>query len=165
MENIFERIVIFIYAFAGILLFVVAFSIMGLSIWNIAIHFKPVEALRAALLNAVGAVVISIAIFDVARYVFEEEVFKKKKDGRRSPVAATETLKKMFVIISIAISLEGLVYIFKSGTEDISLLIYPAIIIMTAILAMVGLCVYQWISAKADTVLSISANNKKKRTE
>jgi hypothetical protein len=57
------------------------------------------------------------------------------------------------------------VYIFKSGTEDISLLLYPAIIIMTAILAMVGLGVYQWLSAKADTALSISANNKKKRTE
>jgi hypothetical protein len=147
--------VTFIYAFAGTLLLAVALVIMGLSVWNIAIHFKPVEALRSALLNGVGAVVISIAIFDVARYVFEEEVFKKKKDGRRTPVAATETLKKMFVIISIAISLEGLVYIFKSGAEDISLLIYPAIIIMTSVLAMVGLGIYQWLTAKAEKSLSI----------
>jgi len=161
MENIFERIVTFIYAFAGTLLLFVALAIMGLSVWNIAIHFKPVEALRAALLNGVGAVVISIAIFDVARYVFEEEVFKKKKDGRRTPVAATETLKKMFVIISIAISLEGLVYIFKSGAEDISLLIYPAIIIMTSILAMVGLGIYQWLVAKSERATPISPNNKR----
>ncbi|MHC4270635.1 MAG: hypothetical protein ACYSTS_19565 [Planctomycetota bacterium] len=154
MENIFERIVTFIYAFAGTLLLSVALVIMGLSVWDIAIHFKPVEALRAALLNGVGAVVISIAIFDVARYVFEE-----------TPVAATETLKKMFVIISIAISLEGLVYIFKSGAEDISLLIYPAIIIMTSVLAMVGLGIYQWLTAKAEKTLSIPDNVNKKVTE
>jgi hypothetical protein len=61
----------------------------------------------------------------------------------------------MFVIISIAISLEGLVYIFKAGAEYISLLIYPAIIIMTSVLAMVGLGIYQWLTAKAEKSLSI----------
>ena len=60
------------------------------------------------------------------------------------PVAATETLKKMFVIISIAISLEGLVYIFKAGAEDISLLLYPSLVIITSVLAMVGLGLYQF---------------------
>jgi hypothetical protein len=165
MENIFERIITFIYALAGTLLFAVALTTMGLSVWNIAIHFKPIDALTVSLLHAVGAIVISIAIFDVARYVFEEEVFKKKKDGRRSPVAATETLKKMFVIISIAISLEGLVYIFKTGTEDISLLLYPAIIIVTPVLAMVGLGIYQWLAAKAKAELFVLPNNKRKVTE
>jgi hypothetical protein len=94
MENIFERIVTFIYAFAGTLLLVVALVIMGLSVWNITIHLKPVEALRAALLNGVGAVVISIAIFDVARYVFEEEVFKKKEGWSSHPSSVNRDFEK-----------------------------------------------------------------------
>lgn len=153
------------YALAGSLLFFVALLIMGLSVWNVVINFSPFEALTVPLLHAIGAIVISIAIIDVARYVFEEEVLRKAQGSLSDKVAATETLKKMFVIISIAISLEGLVYIFKAGTEDISLLLYPAIIIMTSVLAMVGLGVYQWLTAKAEKSLSISSNINKKFAE
>jgi hypothetical protein len=66
----------------------------------------------------------------------------------------------MFVIISIAISLEGLVYIFKAGAEDISLLLYPALVIVTSVLAMVGLGLYQWLVSKAVTAPTISPPNK-----
>jgi type IV secretory pathway TrbD component len=160
MEKIFERIVTSIYALAGTLLFAVALITMGLSIWDVATHFTSVEALTAPLLHSIGAIVISIAIIDVARYVFEQEVLKHKQDEWGPPVAATETLKKMFVIISIAISLEGLVYIFKAGAEDISLLLYPALVIVTSVLAMVGLGLYQWLVSKAVTAPTISPPNK-----
>ena len=117
MANIFERIVTYVDALAGTLLYFVVLVIIGLSIWNVFTHFTPVEALTVPLLHAIGAIVISITI-----------------------------------------SLEGLVYIFKAGAEGISLLLCPAFIVMTSILAMVGLGIYQWLAAKADTALSISAN-------
>lgn len=159
MEIIFIRFVTLIFLLAGTLLFAVALITMGLSIWDIATHWKNIEDLKTALLNAIGAIVISIAIIDVARYVFEQEVFKYKKNSRSAPVAATETLKKMFVIISIALSLEGLVYIFKAGAENISLLIYPSVVIFTSVAAMIGLGVYQWLVAKAEALLSSSPKN------
>lgn len=141
------------FALSGTLLFLLALATMSLSVWDVATHLKPIEALSAAILHSVGAVIISIAILDVARYIFEQEVFRRKKEGKDCPVAATETLKKMFVIISIAISLEGLVYIFKAGTSgDISLLLYPAVVILTSVLAMVGLGIYQWLAAKAEAI-------------
>jgi uncharacterized membrane protein YbaN (DUF454 family) len=152
MENIFERIVTSIYAIAGTLLFAVAVITMGLSVWDVATHFTSVEALTAPLLHSIGAIVISIAIIDVARYVFEQEVLKPKLEDWRPPIAATETLKKMFVIISIAVSLEGLVYVFKAGAEDL--------VIITSVLAMVGLGLYQWLVAKAEIAPSISTDKK-----
>lgn len=159
MENIFERFVTGIYMFAGALLFAVALITMGLSIWDIATNWNNIEGLKAALLNSIGSIVISVAIIDVSRYVFEQEVFRHSKNSGSSPVAATETLKKMFVIISIAISLEGLVYIFKAGAENISLLIYPSVVILSSVAAMIGLGIYQWLAAKADELLSSSPKN------
>ena len=159
MINFFERFVIGIYTFAGALLFAVALITMGLSIWDIATHWNNIEGLKAALLNSIGSIVISVAIIDVSRYVFEQEVFKHSKNSGGSPAAATETLKKMFVIISIAISLEGLVYIFKAGAEDISLLIYPSVVILSSVAAMIGLGIYQWLVAKAEALLSGSLKN------
>jgi hypothetical protein len=100
------------------------------------------------LLQAVGAIVIAIAIIDVAKYLFEEEIFRSKE--LRSPTEARKTLTKIFVIISIAVSLEGLVFIFKAGTTDIKSIIYPAFLIITSILAMVGLGIYQKLSVQAE---------------
>jgi hypothetical protein len=45
--------------------------------------------------------------------MIEEEVFKDKE--LRNPAEARKTITKIMVIISIAVSIEGLVYIFKAG--------------------------------------------------
>tara|TARA_B100000029_G_scaffold387472_1_gene383488 strand:+ start:6561 stop:6743 length:183 start_codon:yes stop_codon:yes gene_type:complete len=54
------------------------------------------------------------------------------------------------VIISIVVGIEGLIYILKAGTADITLLIYPAILIITSVFLMIGLGVYQKISLQAE---------------
>ena len=50
------------------------------------------------------------------------------------------------VIISIAVSIEGLVYVFKAGTKDVTLLLYPASLILVSAFLIVGLGVYQKLS-------------------
>jgi hypothetical protein len=50
--------------------------------------------------------------------MMEEEVFVNKQ--LRDPEEARRTITKIIVIITIAVSIEGLVYIFKAGTKDIS---------------------------------------------
>ena len=104
------------------------------------------------LLESIGAVVIAIAIIDVAQYMFEEEILRHKE--LRSPKEARMTLTKIFVIIAIAVCLEGLVYVFKAGKEDLTLLIYPAALIITAVLSMVGLGIYQKLSVRTEKEVS-----------
>jgi putative exporter of polyketide antibiotics len=148
IKKIFTRLFTIIYLMAAFLLVLIAILIIGWSIWEIFANFRLGEELIKNTLHSVGAIIIAVAIIDVAKYMFEEEIFRSKE--LRSPEEARKTLTKIFVIISIAVSLEGLVYIFKAGTEDISLLPYAASLIVTAILAMVGLGIYQKLSIRTE---------------
>ena len=60
----------------------------------------------------------------------------------RDPEEARRTITKIIVIITIAVSIEGLVYIFKAGTKDITLLLYPALLIVVSAILIVALGVY-----------------------
>ena len=146
--KIFSGLITLVYAVVAFILVGISLLIMYWSVWNIAADFTIYEDLIGNILQSVGAIVISIAIIDVAKYIFEEEIIRSKE--LRSPAEARKTLTKIFVIISIALSLEGLVYIFKAGAKDITLLPYPALLIVTAVLSMVGLGVYQKLSMRVE---------------
>ena len=73
------------------------------------------------------------------------------------------TLTRVFVIISISLSLEGLVYVFRAGEIDISLLPYPAVLILTSILTMVALGHYQKNSVVTENDLLIDSYAKTDR--
>ena len=95
-------------------------------------------------LEAVGGVIIAVAILDVAKYMIEEEVLRSKE--LRSSKEARETLTKITVIVAIAVSIEALIYIFKAGAEDIRLLVYPGFLLICVVLLIVGLGIYQKLS-------------------
>lgn len=101
-----------------------------------------------SLLDFAGYLIISVAIFDVGRYVLEEEVFRDRE--LRSPREARQSLTKFMVIIVIAVTLEALLSVIRAGTDDISLLIYPAILFFVATLLLVGLGVFQRLSVAAE---------------
>lgn len=71
---------------------------------------------------------------------------------------------KMFIIIAIAIGLEGLVLIFKAASDDVLLLICTTIVAIASVMAIVDLGIVMWFAAKTDAVLvqSIVPNNKAK---
>ncbi len=111
-------------------------------------NFSLKKEFILTILQSVGTVIISIAILDISKYLIEEEVFRNKE--LREPEEARRTLTKIMTIITIAVSVEGLVYIFKAGAEDLALLIYPALLILTAVLVIIGLGVYQKLSASVE---------------
>ena len=126
--------------------------IMGWSVYEVFAHIISTPKLDKQfipiMLQSVGAIIISVAILDVAKYMVEEEVLRSKE--LRSLKEARETLTKIMVIVAIAVSIEGLVYIFKAGAEDIRLLIYPAFLIIATVFIIVGLGVYQRLSVNAE---------------
>ncbi len=94
-----------------------------------------------ALLDAIGLIVIGMAVFDVSKFLLEEEVLSGS--GTKSPAKQRETLLKFLVIISIAVSLEALVFVFVAGKKDIAMLIYPTFLLIASVFVVVGLGIYQ----------------------
>ncbi len=111
------------------------------------------DKLVVTLLDSVGLTVIAIAVFDVVKYLMEEEVLRDRE--LRSPKEARQTLTKFLVIICIAVSLESLVFIFGAGRTHVDLLIYPTVLLAVTVLLIVGLGLYQ----------RLSLDSEKKKTE
>jgi len=101
-----------------------------------------------ALLAAVGYTVIALAVFEVAKYLLEEEVLHRSE--MRFTGEARRGMTKFISTIAIAIFLEALVLVFATGTEDPSLMLYPTLLLFAGVALVVGLGVYQRLSALAE---------------
>ncbi|MEJ2181292.1 MAG: general glycosylation pathway protein [Gammaproteobacteria bacterium] len=131
----------FFYGLIGLSLAVISLTIMVVALWDIWVSVHEKTLLVNALLDAIGLIVIGMAVFDVSKFLIEEEVFNT--GGSKTPIKQRETLLKFLAIIAIAVSLEALVFIFDAGKKDISTLIYPTFLLISAILVVIGLGVYQ----------------------
>ncbi len=149
--RIFEVLASFIYLIAAVGLTVLSFCIMAWSVYETVVALMDFSLLITQILESIGAIIISIAVLDVAKYLIEEEVTRNKE--LRSPSEARKTITKIFVIISIAAGMEGLVYIFKAGDQDISLLIYPGLLIFFSSLSIVCLGIYQKLSIDVEETI------------
>jgi uncharacterized membrane protein YidH (DUF202 family) len=130
-----------VYGLISLSLGLISLSMMVVALWGIWISIYEKTLLVKALLDAIGLMVIGMAVFDVSKFLVEEEVFQS--GGAKSPAKQRETLIKFLVIISIAVSLEALVFIFDAGKKEISNLIYPTFLLIAAVLVVVGLGAYQ----------------------
>lgn len=130
-----------IYSLIGISLGLISLTMMAAALWGIWVSLHEQTALVKALLDAIGLIVIGMAVFDVSKFLLEEEVLSSS--GAKSPAKQRATLIKFLVIIAIAVSLESLVFIFDAGKKEISDLVYPTFLLIAAVLVVMGLGVYQ----------------------
>jgi hypothetical protein len=137
-----------LYFIAILLLFSIALILMAYSIWELLSNLTLKEHLIQNILQAIGATIVAIAIIDVAKYLVEEELFRERE--LRSPGEARKTLTKIITILIIAIGLESLVYIFKAGMSDVSLLLYPGLLFIGSTFALVALGLYQKLSVTTE---------------
>jgi hypothetical protein len=101
-------------------------------------------------MNGVGLLIVSLAIVDVAKFVVEENVVRERE--LRSPGEARRSLTKFMTIIIIALSLEAVVGIFEAGREkNFEEMLYPAAVMAAAVLALVGLGAFQFLSRLAQS--------------
>lgn len=106
------------------------------------------EDIGLALLRGVGYLVISIAVFEVAKYFVEEEVVRRRQ--MRTPTDARRSLTNFISTIAIAVFLEALVIVFYVSQNDVSTLIYPSALLLTAVGMILGLGLYQRMSAAVE---------------
>lgn len=138
-----------LFTLVSVILMGLALALVGYSVWQLRAVFGPDKPdIAAELLDAVGYVVIAIAVFDVAKYLLEEEVLR---DGDlRDAAEARRSLTKFISVIAIAILLEALVMVFQVGKKQVSDMIYPTLLLLAGILMIVGLGVFQRLSVAAE---------------
>ncbi|MGA0562997.1 GNAT family acetyltransferase [Ancylobacter sp. VNQ12] len=104
--------------------------------------------LHQALLEIVGYLIVAIALFDVAKYFFEEEVPAGRE--KRTAADTRRGLTKFVSTIIIALFLEALVLVFETAREDAAHVAYPAILVAAACLTLVVLGLFQRLSASTE---------------
>lgn len=137
-----------VYVLVTVVLTIIALTLIGYGIWHAVDAVLSGGDVVSELLNSIGLIVISLAVLDVSKYLMEEEVLRDRE--LRSALEARQTLTKFMVIICIAVSLEAVVYISRAGSENLHNLIYPAILLLSAVAVMVGLGAYQKLSGEIE---------------
>jgi hypothetical protein len=136
-----ERISRTWFAIVGGILIALATGLVLVGVFQVAISIWTLGSVHQQLLTAVGYTVIAVAVFDVAKYILEEEVIRERElrqvgEVRRSLTRFTST-------ILIAVFLEAIVLIFKVAEEDVALTIYPAVLLFAGVAMLVALGGFQ----------------------
>src|SRR6185436_20833003 len=144
-RSIIEALSRLAFACASIVLMAMSFGLVIYGGIEVAVGIGTSrEDGSTALLSAIGYVVIAMAVFDVAKYFVEEEVIRGRE--MRNATEARRSLTKFVSTIAIAVFIEALVLVFRQGGQDVALILYPAAILVTGILIILGLGVYQRLS-------------------
>ena len=160
LERTMEMLSRFAFASASLVLMAMSFALViygGVEV--VLAAWSSWKDASGALLAAIGYVVIAMAVFDVAKYFIEEEVIRGRE--MRSAAEARRSLTKFISTIAIAIFIEGLVIVFQASKTELSTMIYPTALLLTAIIIVVGLGIYQRLSA--DVEEKVDEESKPKR--
>ncbi len=119
----------------GLLLFVISLVLIAswllicwVAIYNLFfIDRSNADELGKNIINSISLVVVAIAIIDVAKYMIEQEVI-----GTSQTIEdVRHKLLKFCSVIFVAIMLEALLAVFIATKQDISLLLYPSLLILS----------------------------------
>lgn len=134
-----------VFVVASVILMLLASGLIAYGTYQAVVSvFAPERDIAATLLDAVGYVVISIAVFGVAKYLLEEEVLRERE--MRNATEARRSLTKFISTIAIAVFLEALVMVFQVGKQRVSDMVYPTLLLLAGIGLIVGLGVFQRLS-------------------
>jgi hypothetical protein len=135
----------------GLIAIVLALFALLMTVYGVGEAVRSVFAWQdfgQGVLRGVGYIVVAVAVFEVSKYLVEEEVMRSHE--MRSAAEARRSLTKFVSTISIAVFLEGLVTVFRVSQESVPLLLYPAAIMITGTILILGLGLYQRLSVMVE---------------
>jgi hypothetical protein len=137
------------FTVASFILMVLAVALSAYAIYDLAVSLSVSLAEGGeGLLRAIGYMVIAIAVFDVSKYLAEEEVVRGRE--LRAASEARRSLTKFISTIAIAVFLEGLVTVFRVSKTNVPDMVYPTLLLLVGILIVLGLGAYQRLSASVE---------------
>ena len=139
--TLFSRLLYTIISFA---LLGASIVLIGVAVWRTSQGFWTGDGALDTMLDAIGLVIIAVAVADVGKFLFEEEVVADRE--MRRPAEARGSLTKFMSIMIVALSLESLVLIAKTSRETMGDVVYPGLLMLLAVLALVGLGLFQKLS-------------------
>lgn len=135
------------YILASLIFTLFSIALFVFAIWDVWNSLGKSADLIFVILDSVGLLIVAVAVFDVAKFLMEEQVLRQKEV--RTPEESKKQLTKFMTIIAIAVSLEALVTVFEASKTDITTLIYPTLLLLAAVAIVVGLGYYQKLSTAA----------------
>ncbi|WEX11007.1 hypothetical protein [Chelativorans sp. AA-79] len=152
MKKVYETVALGYFALATTTLLLSAILLVSFAVWEVAASVfasdaEIVDRVRS-LLDGIGLMIIGFAVVEAATFIAEEELFRKRE--LRSTRESRRSITKFITIIVIAASLEALVMVFKTSREQIPEVIYPAALFASAMVALVALGLYQWLSSRVE---------------
>ena len=145
MREIYLKLSVAYFFAATVLLMVLSFLLFGMAVWEVAINLLS-ENRADAVLGAISLLVIGFAVVETAKFIAEEELFRKRE--LRSSTESRRSLTKFVTIIVIAATLEALVMVFQATRKGPELVVYPAGLLAAAMFALIALGAYQWLSSR-----------------
>jgi len=152
MTHLLERLSRALYITAGVVLMALAVALQAVALTIVGSSLLSLDRSVAtqSMLDAIGLIVLGVASLEIAKYLFDEEVFRDRQLHRADE--ARRTLNKFMTTIIIALSLEGLVFVFEARTHGEGYLISAAVILLVDTLMFVGLALFQWLIRRAETI-------------
>ena len=121
-----------LFACAAILLIVIAARMGGLAIIN-GMDWSAAQTI----IEAMGLLAAAVVALQIAETIIKEEVMRDADIS--TPTRVRRFLSRFFVVVIVALAIEGLVATFKALHEDPSQLPYAA-----SLLASVGILLAAW---------------------
>lgn len=143
--DIMSRIV---FGLAAGILMLLAIFLAGSAVVQFVLALWTGKDVEIAALTGIGYEVVAIAVFDVAKYLIEEEVVRGRE--MRAASEARRSLTRFISTIAIAVFLEALVTVFRVSQTNVADMVYPTMLLVAAILLVLGLGVYQRLSATVE---------------
>jgi predicted phage tail protein len=163
IERGFEALSRVLFVLVALALYSLALSMILAGAWQLLLGAFGGQIGIYNMMNGVGLLIVSLAIVDVAKFVIEENVVRERE--MRSPAEARRSLTKFMTIIIIALSLEAVVGIFEAGREkNFAQMVYPTIVMAAAVLALVGLGLFQFLSRRSQREAAHGADDADART-
>lgn len=147
--NAFDYVARTVFALAGAALMLLALGLVfvaGAQVMQSG--WPPTVETGRVLLDGVGYTIIAIAVFDVGKYLIEEEAIRGRE--MRQAGEARQSMTKFITTIAIAIFLEALVTVFDAGKSDPAKMLYPTLLLLAGVALIVGLGIFQRLSAKVE---------------
>ncbi|MCH9814618.1 MAG: PDC sensor domain-containing protein [Epsilonproteobacteria bacterium] len=140
MDSIFGYVSKISYTIFSASLLLVAFMLFFHGIQSIAMHgFEINEAAIKHMFEATILLTLALAIFDLVKTIFEEEVLGRHDEKSRD---IHRTMIKFLGSIIIALSIEALMLVFKFALIDPEKIIHAVYILGGVALLLIGLSIY-----------------------
>lgn len=141
------------YILAGFSMIILSIITILFSLYDFVFYlFSSNELSLEMIFKPIIALTLSIAIFDLAKTILEQEVFFKSYS--KNSKVETKILTKFLTTIIIALSIEALIVVFKIAINDYDQMINAFYLIAGIALILISLTIFIYYSSKKQKQLS-----------